>query len=335
LDATYAEVTDEQSEVSSLSFKIIAFGEILWDLLPTGRTLGGAPFNFAYRVNSLGDTAFPVSRLGRDSLGQEAWDLVASFGIDPSCLQWDDSFPTGTVPVSFDVNNNPDFLIVPSVAYDFIQSTPELEQLVRSADCLCFGTLIQRSEVSRGSLHRLLEIPGSYRKFLDVNLRKDCFTPEIVRQSIEAADIVKLNEKEAFAVAQMLGLPALGLPELVPAMAKRCSLDSVVVTLADKGVCAATRQGEQLVYVPGFRVPVVDSLGSGDAFSAGFIHKLLRGSSLGEACVFGNLLGAVAATKRGGTGAILKEDLDRVAEQTEAERIVDPELAKFWRGGVE
>jgi len=114
-----------------LSFKIVAFGEILWDVLPEGRTLGGAPFNFAYRVNSLGDTAFPVSRLGRDPLGREAWDLVTSFGIDPSCLQWDDSFPTGTVRVSFDANNSPDFLIVPSVAYDFIQSTPELERIVR------------------------------------------------------------------------------------------------------------------------------------------------------------------------------------------------------------
>lgn len=315
-----------------MSFKIVAFGEILWDLLPEGRTLGGAPFNFAYRVNSLGDTAYPVSRLGRDPLGREAWDLVTAFGIDPSCLQWDDSYPTGTVRVSFDADNNPDFVIVPSVAYDFIESTPQLEHIVTSADCLCFGTLIQRSDVSRNSLHRLLQNAASSRKLLDVNLRKDCFTPETVRQSIEAADIVKLNEKEAVAVGEMLGLPVLALSQLALEMARRCRLEAVVVTLGEKGVLAASPQGEQPVYVPGFRVPVVDSLGSGDSFSAGFVHRLLHGATLGEACVFGNLMGAVSATKRGATAPISRDEITELGRQSGGERIVQPELAKFWDG---
>ncbi len=314
-----------------MSFKIVAFGEILWDLLPEGRTLGGAPFNFACRVNSLGDKAFPVSRLGRDPLGREAWDLVTSFGIDASCLQWDDSFPTGTVEVSFDADNNPDFVIVPSVAYDFIESTPALEQIAQSADCLCFGTLIQRSEISRNSLHRLLQNASSSRKLLDVNLRKDCFTPETVRQSIEAAHIMKLNEDEAFAVGEMLRLSGLALPELVSEMPRRCSLESVVVTLGGKGVLAASREGE-LVYVPGFSVAVVDSVGSGDAFSAGFIHQLLRGATLVEACAFGNVMGAATATKRGGTAPISSDEITALSQQSQVERIIEPELAKFWKG---
>jgi fructokinase len=314
-----------------LAFKIVAFGEILWDLLPQGRTLGGAPFNFACRVNSLGDTALPVSRLGRDPLGREAWDLVTSFGIDASCLQWDESFPTGIVQVSLDADNNPDYVIVPSVAYDFIESTPELEPVVRSADCVCFGTLIQRSEVSRTSLHCLLRSAPSSRKLLDVNLRKNCFSPEIVRQSVEAADIVKLNEKEAVEVAGMLGLPALALPRLVSQMIRECVLEAVVVTLGEKGVFAGSRDGE-LVYVPGFRVTVVDSLGSGDAFSAGFIHRLLRGTPLHEACTFGNLMGAITATKRGGTAPISRDELAGLEQDGEVERIVDPELAAFCKG---
>jgi len=313
-----------------LAFKIVAFGEILWDLLPEGRTLGGAPFNFAYRVKSLGDNAFPVSRLGRDPLGREAWDLVTSFGIDPTYLQWDESFPTGTVQVSFDAGNNPDFVIVPSVAYDYIESTPQLEQLVASADCLCFGTLVQRSAVSRKTLRGLLPNAAYARKLLDVNLRKDCFTPETVRQSIELADIVKVNEKEAFAVAEMLGLRAPRLPELVSAMVRQSALKAVVVTLAEKGVFAGSREGE-LVYVPGFRVPVVDSLGSGDAFSAGFIHRLLRGGTLLEACAFGNLLGAVTATKRGGTAPISREEITALGEGSKVERIIDPNLARFLK----
>lgn len=313
-----------------MAYKVAAFGEILWDLLPNGRTLGGAPFNFAYRVNSLGDLAYPVSRLGRDELGQEAWRLVESFGIDTSFLQWDDRFPTGTVQVFFDADNNPDYFIVPSVAYDFIEGSPRLDALASTADCLCFGTLIQRSEKSRGSLRRLLEKAGSALKLLDINLRKDCHTAQTVRQSLEAADVVKLNEKEAPLVAEMMGLPVLPLPQLAPELVRGWSLKCLIVTLGDKGAFAAS-QGE-LVYVPGYRVSVVDTLGSGDAFTAGFIHRFLRGADLADACRFGNLLGALAATKRGGTEPFSQEEMSRVREQGEAERIVDPDLAKFAQG---
>jgi len=315
-------------EGSRLAYKIVAFGEILWDLLPQGRTLGGAPFNFAYRVNSLGDVAYPVSRLGRDELGDEAWNLVESFGIDTSCLQRDGSSPTGTVQVFFDAENSPDYYIVPAVAYDFIESTPGLEQVVSTADCLCFGTLIQRSETSRRTLRRLLAKAGSALKLLDINLRKDCYTPETVRQSLEAADVVKLNEKEAPLVAEMMQLPVRSLPELAPELVRRWALDSVVITLGEKGAFAASSKGA-LVYVPGFRVQVVDTLGSGDAFSAGFIHRLLRGSSLREACLLGNSLGALAATRRGGTAVVSNEEIRRFGEQGQAERIVDPDLVRF------
>ncbi len=311
-----------------MAYKVVAFGEILWDLLPQGRTLGGAPFNFAYRVNSLGDVAYPVSRLGRDTLGREASRLVDSFGIDTSCLQWDDSLPTGTVQVFFDPQNSPDYFIVPSVAYDFIESTPELEQVVSTADCLCFGTLIQRSETSRRSLQRLLPKADSALKLLDVNLRKDCYTPETVRQSLEAADVVKLNDKEAPLVGEMMQLAPRPLPELARELVRHWSLDSVVVTLGEKGALAASSKGE-VVYVPGFRIQVVDSVGSGDAFSAGFIHRLLRGSSLREACLLGNILGALAATRRGGTEPVSNEETRRLEEQRQAERIVDPELMEF------
>ncbi len=311
-----------------MAYKVVAFGEVLWDLLPSSRTLGGAPFNFAYRVNSLGDVAHPVSRLGRDELGREAWRLVESFGIDTSFLQWDDSLPTGTVNVFFDAHNNPDYFIVPSVAYDFIQVTSRLEEVASTADSLCFGTLIQRSETSRASLRRLIDKADSALKLLDVNLRKDCYTPDTVGQSLEVADVVKLNDKEAPLVAEMMGLRARPLPDLAPELVRGWSLKCLVVTLGDKGAFAASSEGE-LVYVPGYRVAVVDTLGAGDAFTAGFIHQLLRGSSLGESCRFGNLLGALAATKRGGTEPFSSEELSKVRDQRATERIVDPELTQF------
>ncbi|RPJ80668.1 MAG: hypothetical protein EHM18_18145 [Acidobacteria bacterium] len=130
----------------------------------------------------------------------------------------------------------------------------------------------------------------------------------------------------------MLGLPALPLPQLTLEMARSRRLEAVVVTLGGKGVLAASPQEEQPVYVPGFRVPVVDSLGSGDAFSAGFIHRLLRGATLGEACVFGNLMGAVSATKRGATASISRDEITELGRQSGVERIVEPELAKFREG---
>jgi fructokinase len=165
---------------------------------------------------------------------------------------------------------------------------------------------------------------------VDVNLRKDCFTEDAVSQSMVRADVVKLNESEAAAVAQIVGLPALPLPDLAWEMARRCALDSVVVTLAERGAFAAGRDAEP-VYVPGYRVPVVDSLGSGDAFSAGFVHQRLRGATLEEACAFGNLMGALVASTRGGTAPIAKDQISRFARDGTAERIVDPVLSKYWK----
>mgnify|MGYP000032264469 CR=1 FL=1 len=124
---------------------ILSFGEILWDLLPGGAKLGGAPFNFACRAGHLGDRAVMVSRLGRDQPGKEAFDQIRSLGMETIGVQWDDDHPTGTVEVSFDADGNPDYVIIPDVAYDYTEATDELIALAASADCVCFGTLAQRA----------------------------------------------------------------------------------------------------------------------------------------------------------------------------------------------
>ncbi len=138
-----------------MGFTIVAFGEALWDLLPTGPVLGGAPLNFAYRVNSLGHRSIIVSRLGKDDLGEKAREQIVTLGMDDTCLQWDDAYPTGTVEVYFDEDKNPDYTIIENVAYDYIESSANLENIVKSADCLCFGTLAQRNTVSRQTLLEL------------------------------------------------------------------------------------------------------------------------------------------------------------------------------------
>ena len=175
---------------------ILSFGELLWDILPDCTKLGGAPFNFTYRADSLGDRGLMISRLGGDELGRQAFEQVAALGMDTSFLQEDPSYPTGTVKVSFDENNNPDYVIVPEVAYDHIELTDKLLQTAENTDCLCFGSLAQRSPQSRHTLANLLEAAEKALKFYDINLRKDCYNLDIIEFSLDhrLAAIVHLPE---------------------------------------------------------------------------------------------------------------------------------------------
>jgi fructokinase len=306
---------------------IVAFGELLWDILPSCTVLGGAPFNFAYRVNSLGDTGLMVSRLGRDELGRKAFDQVVQLGLDTTYIQWDDSLPTGTVQVSFGEDNKPDYIIVPQVAYDKIELTDALVEAVSTADCLCFGTLSQRSETSSKTIEQLLERADQSLKFLDINLRKDCYNPETVRFSLQKADVLKLNEDEVHRLGLMLSISRQNIPDFCDQISDKYSLKYCVVTLGEKGAFAMSIAGQK-VYVPGYKVNLADSIGSGDAFSAGFVHKLLRDTSIEQSARFGNVLGALVATKEGATSPVKLDEIKEFGNQT-LERDIDVELKEF------
>jgi len=306
---------------------ILAFGEVLWDILPSCTVLGGAPFNFAYRVNSLGNIGLMVSRLGRDELGRKAFDQVVQLGLDTTYIQWDKHLPTGTVQVSFDEDNNPDFVIIPQVAYDQIELTDTLLDAASTADCLCFGTLSQRSEKSRKTIERLLEKAGEILKFLDINLRKDCYNLETVSFSLQKADVLKLNGDEAHQLGRMLGVSHQNIPEFCEEMLDKWSLEHCVVTLGEKGAFAMSTRGEK-IYVPGYRVKLVDSIGSGDAFSAGFVHEILRGTSIDQAARFGNVLGALVATKEGAASPITVDEVNLFHNQN-FECDIHPDVEEF------
>ncbi|MHC4084725.1 MAG: carbohydrate kinase family protein [Planctomycetota bacterium] len=306
---------------------IVAFGELLWDILPSCTVLGGAPFNFAYRVNSLGDTGLMVSRLGHDELGRKAFDQVVQLGLDTTYIQWDDSLPTGTVKVSFDEDNKPDYVIVPKVAYDRIELTDALVDAASTADCMCFGTLSQRSEESRKTIEQLMERAGISLKLLDINLRKDCYSLETIIFSLQKADVLKLNEDEAHQLGRMLEVSHENIPEFCKEMLTKWSLEHCVVTLGEKGAFAISAGGER-VYVPGYKVKLADSIGSGDAFSAGFVNKLLRGTSINEAARFGNVLGALVATKEGATSEVTLDEIGLFHNQN-YERDIYPDLEEF------
>ncbi len=303
---------------------VVAFGEILWDILPSCVALGGAPFNFACRVNSLGDTGLMASRLGRDDLGQQAFDKILSLGLQTTLVQWDDEAPTGTVQVSFDAQNNPDYVIVPDVAYDRIVLTESLDDAVARADCLCFGTLAQRASGSAGTLRALLDGAPRAMTFLDINLRKDCYDEDSVTLSLGDADVLKLNEDEAHTLGRMLGLRHDTLRRFCEDIVAEWGVEYCLVTLGKNGAFGYAGDGRE-TYAPGYQIKLADSLGSGDAFSAGFVHKILRGASLPEAVAFGNVLGAIVATQTGATTPIAQSQIDQFQSQ-KMERNVHPEF---------
>jgi fructokinase len=291
-----------------LSSTIVSFGEALWDLLPTGPVLGGAPLNFAYRVNSLGHPSIIVSRLGKDDLGSKVREQIINLGMDDTFLQWDDTYPTGTVDIYFDEDKNPNYTIIDNVAYDYIESSTDLENIVKNADCLCFGTLAQRNTVSRHSLLSLLSIFSGKFALLDINLRKNCYSAETLKISLEQAKVLKLNDEELAVLVDLLGLQGDSVPDQAENLLKHADLEYCVVTLGERGAFALSHRGEK-IYSPGYHISLVDPCGSGDGFAAGFIHALLEGGFLEQACRLGNALGAMVAQQEGATQPISYQEV--------------------------
>lgn len=297
---------------------IVAFGEVLWDLLPSGPVLGGAPLNFVYRVNSLGYRGIMISQLGTDTFGDRALEQMKTLGLDTSFVQRTSEHPTGTVKVTLDGNKSPDFTILPDVAYDYIRHTPDMNTLVSTAGCLCFGSVAQRSEASRKTLETLLDVFSGPYVLYDINLRKDCYTADIIKTSLIKSNILKLNDGEVPVVAEIYELPIHPLPEFIEGLFRTTRLDHCLVTLGARGAFAASRDGKK-VSVPAYRINLVDTCGSGDAFSAGFLYALLAQKNLQEACQFGNALGAMVAEQSGATQPVTPDALARFMQEREKE----------------
>jgi len=306
-------------------FTIVSFGEVLWDLLPSGPVLGGAPFNFSCRAAALGDRSVMVSRLGRDELGGTAMRRMTELGVETGCMQEDAERPTGTVPVTLDSRGIPDYFITPDVAYDRIQPLPELASLAARADCICYGMIARRGAVSRATLDGMLAAFRGRYNLLDLNLRKDCWTPQSVAAAIRGAGILKLNDQELDVVAGVFEIPDAAMQDRVRALLDRTSLAIVVVTLGEGGALALPRDG-RAAYSPGFSVKVADTVGSGDAFTAGFIHTLLSGGTLSDACTFGNALGALVASQHGATQPTPMGEITALMEKG-ARMPVDPRFS--------
>jgi fructokinase len=284
------------------ALNIIGLGEVLWDMFPEGKKLGGAPANFAYITNLLGDCGILASRIGKDALGEEACQRLAKLGLQTSFVQSDDAHPTGTVKVQVDAQGQPSFVITEGVAWDFMAWTPEWKALAEKADAVCFGSLAQRSAGSRATIHDFLAVAKAKATLVfDVNLRQHFFSREVLKDSIQIADVIKMNHEELPRVAQMLGAPPA--EEIISAqwLRREYDLKLVCVTRGAKGSLLVSEK--YLHEHPGFPAIVADTVGAGDAFTAGLIHHFLRGATLPVMNEAANRLGAWVASQRGATPA--------------------------------
>jgi len=278
---------------------VLAFGELLWDVLPSGAVIGGAPANFAYRLHTLGRHAQPVSKVGRDTLGERALEELRAKGVDTALIQRDDSYPTGTVDVTLNERGDASYVINRGVAYDQIEVTADLVAAASRCAVLYFGSLIQREQKSRRTLETILAAAPQAVKLLDLNLRRDCYTRETVENSLKNAHILKLNADEVQVVTKLTGLRVESRRDFAVAMRERFGVKSTVVTLSADGVYGWSDDGSETSQ-PGYVVEVVDTIGSGDSFTAAFVEAYLHGRDVATCCEAGNRLGALFAGKKAG-----------------------------------
>lgn len=275
---------------------IVGVGEVLWDILPAGRQLGGAPANFAYCSHLLGNRGIVVSGTGSDALGNELRECLGESGLTDKYIQTDPEHPSGTVNVKVDSAGQPEFEITFPVAWDFLKWGADLEQLARLCDSVCFGTLAQRSVQSRRTIQEFLDATKDCcLRVFDVNLRQAFYSAEIILQSLITSTAIKLNEHELPIVADLLKTPV---NDFCQTILNRFDLQFVCVTRGARGSVLFGRNG--MHEHSGFQIKVEDTVGSGDAFTAGLVHEYLRGSSLAQMNDTANRMGAWVASKAGG-----------------------------------
>jgi fructokinase len=294
---------------------VVGLGELLWDLFPSGKQLGGAPANFAYITALLGDSGIVASRVGDDRLGQEALWHLKSCGLDVNRVQRDLAHPTGTVKVAVDSRGQPEYQITENVAWDFLEFSEDWISLARSAHAVCFGSLAQRNSVSRSTIRAFLSaLPSFAIGIFDVNLRQSFFSPEVLRDSLRHAKVLKLNHHEFPRFLDLLQCPLRDSQHSDVSAARwlcrEFSLRLVCITRGPDGSALVTADSHH--EHPGFSVKVADTVGAGDAFTAALVHHALRGSSLAMINTAANRMGAWVASQEGATPAADPELLAEV-----------------------
>ena len=290
----------------TLSSDLVCFGEILWDILPSGKVLGGAPFNIVNRAHALGLKSYVISSVGEDELGSEILKLVEARGLATSFIQRHSNLPTGVVNIDVGEGGEPEYDILYPVAWDDIHFVETLKSCVEQSRAFVYSSLGLRDQRARDSLFQLLDYASL--KICDINLRKGHYEEATIQKMVEKADILKANEHELAMVAEWNQLNHLELKEQIAALSQMYSFQCVLVTLGSKGAIAYKES--EWFQQPVFPVTISDTVGAGDAFLASFIHQYLYGNDLQQCLKFACAVGALTASKAGGTPSIKRSEIE-------------------------
>lgn len=287
--------------------QIVCFGEMLWDILPTGKQAGGAPMNVAVHLHQLGMHPLVISKVGKDAMGEGLLEFLKTKGLQTESIQADATYPTGIVNANVSSKQEVTYDIVRPAAWDFIEWDAHLEKQVSEAEAFVYGSLVARSDVSSDTLQKLL---GKAKlKIMDVNLRP----PHYQKQSLEAllsqADLVKLNHHELSELSGWWG-DAKGLKEQMQLLVKKFGLQALCVTRGEKG--AILWMQDEFTAHPGYVVQVEDTIGSGDSFLAAFLKNYLMGKAAAEILPYACAVGALVASRRGATPLLLEAEISQM-----------------------
>ncbi|NOT46395.1 MAG: carbohydrate kinase [Acidobacteria bacterium] len=291
-------------KTDSRQFTIVGIGEVLWDVLPTGKMPGGAPANFAYISKKLGDATVIASRVGSDPDGDELITELAKCGAASGKIQIDPDYPTGRVEVELN-KGIPSYDIKQNVAWDNLQLTEDWLDLAQNCDAICFGTLAQRDLRSRETTRKMLDsVSPTCLKIFDVNLRLDYFSFELLNDSLDLANVLKLNREELILIAEMFGIDGKDEVSKLIGLKNKFEIETACVTLGGEGSILVSV--ENVAISSGIKINAIDTIGAGDAFTAALTHGLLRKWDIEDTNKFANRVGGFVASRK---GAMPKIDL--------------------------
>lgn len=287
--------------------KIVCFGEVLWDVFPDHKTIGGAPLNVALRLSSFGNEVIMISSVGEDANGKEILRFAESNSINIDLIQVTKEFKTGKVNVILDEQGAATYNIKTQSAWDNIKITDVLKKKVRSTDAFVFGSLVARNDVSQNTLFELLKV-APY-KFFDVNLRPPHYSKEILIKLMQEADFIKFNDDELMEICNYYNFHSNNLESNIKFIAKQTRTDRICVTLGKNG--AILFLNNNFFKNKGFLIKIKDTVGAGDSFLASLISKLLENKPPQEALDFASAVGAIVASSKGANPKIEERDIKR------------------------
>ncbi len=284
-------------------FFAIGIGEILWDLLPEGKMLGGAPTNFAFHIHQMHVNSAIISAVGKDPLGDEILRTIKGKNL-VSLIQTNEK-PTGTVSVTLDEAGIPTYIIHENVAWDFVETTGEGLEYAKKADAICFGSLAQRSPLTKNTIQNILKTASPDTiKIFDINIRQDFYHPELIESSLHLSNILKINDEELILLSEMLGLQGEEY-ELTEQIMDIYQLNYLALTKGSRGSWMFGQQESSFIQTP--KVKVADTVGAGDSFTAAMVGGLLHGLPFEEVHQLAVDVSAFVCTKEGATPALSKE----------------------------